>query len=143
VNLFGDASYDFKNRISKFSNFVPIYHSLNSYTLGESSFASDDYFGMMDPNEGDVDGSSRGLDIAVGRMIANSTKQADELVTKVIDYHDVKSYGNWRNNFVVIADDSDIVQDASLQTRMNNLADTVVNEKPFLNAKKILLESIS
>lgn len=141
VNLFGDASYDFKNRISKFSNFVPIYHSLNSYTLGESSFASDDYFGMMDPTEGDVDGSSRGLDIAVGRMIANSTKQADELVTKVIDYHDVKSYGNWRNNFVVIADDSDIVQDASLQTRMNNLADTVVNEKPFLNAKKILLDA--
>lgn len=141
VNLFGDASYDFKNRISKFSNFVPIYHSLNSYTLGESSFASDDYFGMMDPNEGDVDGSSRGLDIAVGRMIANSTKQADELVTKVIDYHDVKSYGNWRNNFVVIADDSDVVQDASLQTRMNNLADTIVNEKPFLNAKKILLDA--
>jgi len=141
VNLFGDASYDFKNRISKFSNFVPIYHSLNSYTLGESSFASDDYFGMMDPTEGDVDGSSRGLDIAVGRMIANSTKQADELVTKVIDYHDVKSYGNWRNNFVVIADDSDVVQDASLQTRMNNLADTVVNEKPFLNAKKILLDA--
>ena len=141
VNLFGDASYDFKNRISKFSNFVPIYHSLNSYTLGESSFASDDYFGMMDPTEGDVDGSSRGLDIAVGRMIANSTKQADELVTKVIDYHDVKSYGNWRNNFVVIADDSDVVQDASLQTRMNNLADTLVNEKPFLNAKKILLDA--
>ncbi|MFY8213809.1 MAG: type IX secretion system sortase PorU [Flavobacterium sp.] len=141
VNLFGDASYDFKNRISKFSNFVPIYHSLNSYTLGESSFASDDYFGMMDPTEGNVDGSSRGLDIAVGRMIANSTKQADELVTKVIDYHDVKSYGNWRNNFVVIADDSDVVQDASLQTRMNNLADTLVNEKPFLNAKKILLDA--
>jgi hypothetical protein len=141
VNLFGDASYDFKNRISKFSNFVPIYHSLNSYTLGESSFASDDYFGMMDPTEGDVDGSSRGLDIAVGRMIANSTKQADELVTKVLDYHDVKSYGNWRNNFVVIADDSDAVQDASLQTRMNNLADTVVNEKPFMNAKKILLDA--
>lgn len=141
VNLFGDASYDFKNRISKFSNFVPIYHSLNSYTLGESSFASDDFFGMMDPTEGDVDGSSRGLDIAVGRMIANSTKQADELVTKVLDYHDVKSYGNWRNNFVVIADDSDVVQDASLQTRMNNLADTVVNEKPFMNAKKILLDA--
>lgn len=141
VNLFGDASYDFKNRISKFSNFVPIYHSLNSYTLGESSFASDDYFGMMDATEGDVDGSSRGLDIAVGRMIANSTKQADELVTKVLDYHDVKSYGNWRNNFVVIADDSDVVQDASLQTRMNNLADTVVNEKPFMNPKKILLDA--
>ena len=141
VNLFGDASYDFKNRVSKFSNYVPIYHALNSYTLGESSFASDDYFGMMDPTEGDVDSNSKGLDIAVGRMIANSSAQADELVTKVIDYHDPKSYGNWRNNFVVIADDSDIVQDASLQTRMNNLADNIVNEKPFMNPKKILLDA--
>lgn len=141
VNLFGDASYDFKNRVSKFSNYVPIYHSLNSFTLGESSFASDDYFGMMDPTEGDVDGNSKGLDIAVGRMIANSSAQADELVTKVIDYHDPKSYGNWRNNFVVIADDADVVQDASLQTRMNNLADTIVNEKPFMNPKKILLDA--
>jgi hypothetical protein len=141
VNLFGDASYDFKNRITKFSNYVPIYHALNSYTLGESSFASDDYFGMMDPTEGDVDGNSKGLDIAVGRMIANSSAQADELVTKVIDYHDPKSYGNWRNNFVVIADDADVVQDASLQTRMNNLADTIVEEKPFMNSKKILLDA--
>ena len=141
LNLFGDASYDFKNRISKFSNYVPIYHALNSYTLGESSFASDDFFGMMDPTEGDVDGNSKGLDIAVGRMIANSSTQADELVTKVIDYHDPKSYGNWRNNFVVIADDADVVQDASLQTRMNNLADTIVAEKPFMNPKKILLDA--
>jgi hypothetical protein len=141
LNLMGDASYDFKNRVSRFSNFVPIYHALNSYTLLDRSFASDDFFGLMDDNEGYVDTVEGDLDIAVGRMIANSNVQADELVNKVIDYHDIKSYGNWRNNFVVIADDADDPSDATLQAKMNLLADTVVAEKPFTNVKKILLDS--
>jgi hypothetical protein len=55
LNLFGDASYDFKDRISNNTNIVPIYHSTNSYTSGESSFASDDFFVMMDNNEGNVE----------------------------------------------------------------------------------------
>lgn len=141
LNLFGDASYDFKNRISNFSNFVPIYHALNSYTFLDSSFASDDFFGQMDDNEGNVDAVEGLLDIAVGRMIANSNLQADQLVNKVIDYHDIKSYGNWRNNFIVIADDADDPSDASLQSKINAMSDTVVQEKPFINVKKILLDS--
>jgi len=141
LNLFGDASYDFKNRISPNSNIVPIFHALNSYTLGESSFASDDFFGLMDDNEGNVENYKGNLDIAVGRMLANTSSQADELVNKVIDYYDPKSFGNWRNNFVVIADDADKPSDASLQFRLNKMADKVVEQKPFMNVKKILLDS--
>lgn len=141
LNLFGDASYDFKNRIAINSNIVPIYHALNSYTLGESSFASDDFFGLMDDNEGNLDNFVGSIDIAVGRMIANSNSQAEELVNKVIEYHDIKSYGNWRNNIVVVADDADVASDATLQVRMNDLADMIVSKKPFLNITKILLDS--
>ena len=141
LNLFGDASYDFKNRISVASNIVPTYHALNSFTLGEGSFASDDFFGLMDDNEGEIDNFEGDLDIAVGRMIANTNTQADELVNKVIEYHDLKSYGNWRNNIVVIADDADVSSDASMQSKMNALSDAIVTQKPFLNAKKILLDS--
>ncbi len=141
VNLFGDASYDYKKRISKFSNFVPIYQALNSYVISESSFASDDFFGLMDANEGNLDVSEGILDIAVGRMIANNSTQADELVNKIIEYHDYKSYGNWRNNFTVIADDADAESDISLQEIINSMADTVVTNKPFVNVKKILMDS--
>lgn len=141
VNLFGDASYDYKNRIPNNSNIVPIYHSLRSNASGESSFASDDFFGLMDANEGNIVGSFGGVDIAVGRMIVNDSKQADEMVQKVIDYHDIKSYGNWRNNFVLIGDDSDVPSDASLQEKQNNLGDLITTEKPFLNVSKILLDS--
>ena len=145
VNLFGDASFDFKNRISISSNIVPIYHALNGYSVDPSSFASDDYFGLMDDDEGDLGASNEpkiGLvDIAVGRMIANTTTQANELVNKVIDYYDIKSYGNWRNNIVIVADDADKDSDCSLQTRINSMAETIVAEKPFLNYEKILLDS--
>lgn len=141
VNLFGDASYDYKNRISNNSNIVPIYHSLRSNATGESSFASDDFFVLMDSNEGNITSSFGGIDIAVGRMIVNDSKQADEMVQKVIDYHDSKSYGNWRNNFVLIADDSDVTSDASLQEKQINLGNLITSEKPFLNVSKIVLDS--
>ncbi|MGL5113133.1 MAG: type IX secretion system sortase PorU, partial [Flavobacterium sp.] len=141
VNLFGDASYDYKNRISNNSNIVPIYHSLRSNATGESSFASDDFYGLMDISEGNIISTFGGIDIAVGRMIVNDAKQAEDMVQKVIDYHDSKSYGNWRNNFVLISDDSDVTSDASLQEKQNNLGDLVSNEKPFFNVSKILLDS--
>lgn len=149
LNLFGDASYDFKDRIPNNTNIVPIYQALNSYTIGESSFASDDYFGMMDSDEGRIDtyGNSipdvGNIDIAVGRMIVSTTQQADEMVNKVIEYHDLKSYGSWRNNYVAIADDPspDKPGDNQLQFYQNRLADRIATEKPFINVEKILLDS--
>lgn len=141
VNLFGDASYDYKNRIPNNTNIVPIYHALNSNSTGESSFASDDFFGLMDPNEGNIISSFGGIDIAVGRMLNNDAAQAEEMVNKVIEYHDLKSYGSWRNNFTLICDDSDKASDASLQNRQNNLADAITTAKPFMNVNKIILDS--
>jgi hypothetical protein len=140
LNLFGDASFDFKDRIPNNTNIVPIYHAVNSYFSGESSFASDDYFALMDTNEGDPL-YTFGADIAVGRMLVSSPQQADEMVNKVIEYHDNKSYGSWRNNYVSISDDSDKDSDASLQIKQNNLTDVLYAQKPFINFKKILLDS--
>jgi hypothetical protein len=146
LNLFGDASFDFKDRIPNNSNVVPIYQALNSFTIGQGSFASDDFFGLMDADEGRIDAINTisdfgGTDIAVGRMIANDANEADELVNKVIDYHDLKSYGSWRNNIVMISDDADKDSDEELQIRQNSLTNTIVLNKPFINAEKILLDS--
>jgi hypothetical protein len=141
VNLFGDASYDYKNRIVNNSNIVPIYHALNSSTTGEASFASDDFYGLMDSSEGNIISFFGGIDIAVGRMIVNNPQQAEEMVNKIIEYHDIKSFGSWRNNFVMISDDSDIISDADLQSRQDKLADIITTQKPFFNINKILLDS--
>lgn len=155
LNIFGDASYDFKDRVPNNTNIVPIYQAINSYTESQASFASDDFYGMMDPNQGRLDygvyysngpgdyfqNGIGGIDIAVGRMIVSSAQQADEMVNKVIEYHDLKSYGSWRNNYVAISDDSDRISDASLQRSQNNLTDTLFAQKPFLNYKKVIMDS--
>lgn len=142
LNLFGDASYDFKNRTSNNTNIVPIYHAVDSYSSGVSSFASDDFFCYMDAGEGNIiSTSSYASDIAVGRMIVSSSQQADEMVNKIIEYHDLKSYGSWRNNFVTIADDADKAGDGSLQQNQNILTDDVASQYPNVNTKKIFLDS--
>lgn len=145
INLFGDASYDYKKRITNNNNIVPIYESLVSNTVGEASFASDDFYGLMDDSEGNITFDYGGIDITVGRMLVSNTIQAEEMVNKVIEYHDKKAYGNWRNNYIFLADDSDKATDATLQSRQNSLADEISQkpslQKPFLNISKIFLDS--
>ncbi|MES2813114.1 MAG: type IX secretion system sortase PorU [Bacteroidota bacterium] len=135
VCLFGDASFDFKDRILNNTNIVPVFQSLESYTLF-SSFVSDDYFGLMDPAEGNIVGS-QGLDIAVGRILCSDVAIAEQMVTKIIDYHDDKSYGRWRNNLLFLSDDVDATSDATLQENLDSMADAITNDKPFFNVKKI------
>jgi hypothetical protein len=68
-------------------------------------------------------------------MLVNDGLQADEMVNKVLQYHDTKSLGSWRNNVVIITDDSDIPSDASLQDRQNN-RDMITTKNPFLTSTK-------
>lgn len=150
VNLFGDASYDYKNRLFNNTNIVPVFHGFNplasetnnvsNFSL-YSTFMSDDFFGLMDDGEGQMLGSFDGIDIAVGRMLVASVSQAKEMVDKVIEYHDEKSYGRWRNNYVIYSDDADNSTDATLQFGLDNLANTLTAQKPFVNVKKIHADS--
>ncbi|MDY0088847.1 MAG: type IX secretion system sortase PorU [Flavobacteriaceae bacterium] len=140
LNLFGDASFDFKNRIPNNTNIVPIYHSLNSNSLS-SSVISDDFFGMMDDNEGLMNSSIHDLDVAVGRMIVSDLVQAREMVDKIIEYHDSKSYGRWRNNFTLISDDVDESWEQIIQLQLDQLGNTIGSEKPFVNVLKIHSDS--
>ena len=137
LNLFGDASFDFKNRIPNNTNIVPIYHSTNSFSLS-SSYISDDFFVLLDDNEGDMNSqTNNGLDVAVGRILASSPQQAEEMVNKILEYHDAKSYGRWRNNFVLVSDDVDVVGEETLQSGLDNLGNQIFAQKPFVNLKKI------
>ncbi|RXR34891.1 type IX secretion system sortase PorU [Flavobacterium piscinae] len=140
LNLFGDASFDYKDRIPNNTNIVPIFHSLNSESL-LSSTMSDDFYGMMDDNEGLMGFGANGLDIAVGRMLVSSLQQAKEMVDKVIQYHDINSYGRWRNNFTLVSDDVDESWENQIQNGIDNLGNTINDEKPFVNVLKFHADS--
>jgi hypothetical protein len=137
--LFGDASFDYKNRVPNNTNVVPSWYSTNSISL-TGSFLSDDFYGMMDLNEGTMSNSDK-LDIAVGRILANSNQQAKEMVDKVASFYKSESYGNWRNNFLMISDDVDEFGDRLIQETTDIIAEDVKEEKPFLNVFKIHSDS--
>lgn len=140
VNLFGDTSFDYKNRIPNNTNIVPVFHALISNNL-LSSTMSDDFYAMMDDNEGLLVSSANKMDLAVGRMLVTDLKQAREMVDKVIDYHDIKSYGRWRNNFTLISDDVDESWEAVIQQELDNLGNSITQEKPSVNVIKIHTDS--
>lgn len=153
LNLFGDASYDFKNRIKNNTNIVPIFHGFDvSQSLNPnnstnfslfSSFMSDDFFALMDSNEGNMSATADLMDLAVGRMLVSSNTQASEMVNKVLEYHDEKSYKRWRNNLVYYSDDPDpfLSGDYLLQRDLNELADEVSVANPFFNSNKIFTDA--
>ena len=139
--LFGDASFDMKSRTPNNTNYVPTFHALPSFSL-VSSYMSDDYFGMLDENEGSMGAFDR-LDVAVGRIIAGSNQQAMEMVNKVEQYYQLDSYGSWRNRVTIISDDVDLDWEYSLETELDDLADNIVLERPFVNMVKLHSDSFT
>ncbi|PVW13302.1 peptidase C25 [Marixanthomonas spongiae] len=149
--LFGDTSVDYKNRLSGNNNIVPTFHTLSSVNES-SSFMSDDFFGNMDPDEGTIGGNTLDasgerlidtdmLDIAVGRVLADEVGLANAMVDKIIAYTSKESYGNWRNNFMLISDDVDKSGEQRLEIELDALGDEISAEKPFINVKKIHIDA--
>ncbi|HNV49625.1 MAG TPA: type IX secretion system sortase PorU [Bacteroidales bacterium] len=101
--LFGDASYDPKERLSNNTNFIHTFQSVNSdhYVY---SYATDDYFGFLDPNEGT--GDNQMLDVGIGRFVVRTLQEAKMAVDKTIHYATFsENYGPWRNVVTFVADD--------------------------------------
>ena len=139
VNMFGDASYDYKDRIAVEDNIVPIFLSANSTSL-TGSYATDDFYTYMDPNEGSV-ATNNLMDIAVGRMIVSTSQEARQMVDKIESYTAIPAFDRWRNDVTLIGDDVDIPGDAILQSSVNQLGDDIFSNRPDYNVRKILLDS--
>lgn len=137
--LFGDATYDYKDRIPNNVNVVPSWYSYNSFSLS-GSFVSDDFYGMMDEQEGTMESSDR-LDIAVGRILADSPQRAKEMVDKILSYYAPESQGNWRNNIIMVADDIDVSWETILQGTSNDIANEITANKPFMNVSKVFADA--
>ena len=136
--LFGDASFDYKNRIKGNTNLVPAYE--NNLSLDPlSAYTSDDFFGFLDDNEDINSGIIINLlDIGIGRVPAKNNEEAKNFADKVEAYYSASSFGPWRNNLTFLADDEDNnlhLQDAELITA------TASTTAPVFNQQKIYLDA--
>lgn len=121
--LFGDGTYDPKNRLGGNNYFVPTYQFLNSENH-INALVSDDYYGFMDNSESSA--AVDMMDVAVGRLLISSGEHADQQVNKIEHYikngatsfysgssndcctgGNAGSFGDWRLNYSIIADDEE------------------------------------
>ena len=139
--LFGDASVDYKNRLPENNDIVPTFQTEQSFSLA-FSFMSDDYYGSLDPNEGTMASTDK-LDLAVGRILADTPQLAQIVTDKIINYDTRESFGRWRNNFVILSDDADETGAAGfdLQVELDALGEQVEEERPSTNVVKIHSDS--
>ncbi|MFY7839052.1 MAG: type IX secretion system sortase PorU [Lacibacter sp.] len=135
--LFGDASYDYLNRISSNTNYVPCFES--EVTLDPlSTYTSDDFFGLLDDN----DNINRLfpvslLDIGIGRIPAKTTQEAKAVVDKIISYHVKESFGPWRNDITMVADD----EDNNIHLDDAEFHSSVIQQNNRFNVSKIYLDA--
>ena len=140
VCFFGDASYDYKDRIIANNNIVPVYLSDQSYNLA-SSYVTDDFFGMLEDSEGTMS-SSHSLDIATGRIPVSTQQQATDVVDKILRDYSEDSFGDWRNTVTFLADDIDnILDDRPIQPDVEIIADDIKENKPVFNINKIYADA--
>ncbi|MEO1049604.1 MAG: type IX secretion system sortase PorU [Bacteroidota bacterium] len=137
----GRSSYDYKDRISNNTNYVPTYESRNSLHPLDT-YSSDDFFTFLEDGEGEWAESFLGdhtLDIGVGRFPVKSASEADAVVNKLINYAtDDRAFGKWRNEVFFVADDGDF----SLHHRQaDSLTRFVEQNFPQFNSNKVYLDA--
>lgn len=135
--LFGDASYDYKDRVTANTNFVPCWESLTSLNT-INSIASDDYYGYLENGAGTGNGDK--VDIGIGRFPVDNLTEATNAVDKVISYDtpSSKNLGPWRNMITFSADDGDY------NTHLNDaetLSHLVQTNDPVYNQNKLYLDA--
>jgi hypothetical protein len=135
--LFGDASYDYLDRGQNNSNFIPAYESPESLDPIES-YVTDDFFVLLDPNEGSGTGGS--LDMGVGRLPVLNTDEARSAVDKILKYsmNSDTVRNDWRNVLCFVADDED--GDLHMQ-QAEALTSGIKASYPVYNIDKIYVDA--
>ncbi|MDO9001223.1 MAG: type IX secretion system sortase PorU [Bacteroidota bacterium] len=157
VILIGDGSYNNINRnIYSNSNLIPTYQTYDSKSFLNST-ATDDFYGLMDPNEGATAEGVGLLDIGIGRLTCKNLPEVTNVVNKIENYYrkdpDFKiqestpencnsltepPLGDWRNWAVFIGDDED---QATHMSQADQLSNIVQSGHPSYNIDKIYLDA--
>jgi hypothetical protein len=154
--LLGDGSYKNKDiNASGNSAMIPSYETPVS-TSFTNSFITDDYFAMMDDNEGDLISGDL-VDIGVGRFPVKNKAEAIAVTNKIEHYYKLNftfnpnaiesscvtaendyPQGDWRNWVCFVADDEDNNEHLN---QANALANKIYSGNKYYNVDKIFLDA--
>ncbi len=156
VLFYGDGHYNYRDlggKAPEIPNLIPPFETEESW-FPEETYTSDDYFGLLDDNEGlwpftrqTFHGSNESLnervDIGIGRFTVHTEEQAQTVLNKVKHYKSAASYGPWRQRYLFIADDgptgvAGVQNDRDLHTQNTDVvAETVAQRAPEIDQEKV------
>lgn len=141
-------------------NYVPTYESRESFSPfyprvgmdGYASYSSEDYYGLLDENEGEWDElnlTTELMDVGVGRLpvrlpagvlpgAARASEQARLMVDKLMAYDASAAYGKWRNRLTLVSDDGN--GDLFVGQGSEIIAGTLQASDPAYNIHKVYLD---
>ena len=145
--LFGDGSYDNRNRLGHGNNILPVYESWESLSV-TGTYATDDYCAIL------ADGASMQptdlLNISLGRLPVSTIDEAQAMVEKIKNYmvsdfsgqqiahcsngDEESVFGDWRNKVVLVSDDED---NNAYFTDIEIMSSKIELQKPEMNIVKI------
>ena len=167
VLFYGDGHYNYRNLGSEAGglvNWIPPYETIDSFTP-DRTYTSDDYFGLLDPDEGNWiyegfgtpnptinppnDDHVDRLDIGIGRFTVQTEEEAQTVLEKLKRYEDPATFGPWRTRYTFIADDdltglsgTDNEDDLHLQNA-DVVAELIKDQFGQVNIKKIYASSFN
>lgn len=102
--LMGDGTFDNRKLLAQSGNNTLLTYQAKNSLAEDRAYATDDYFGFLDDNEGEIDTNGR-MNIAVGRFPVNTVEEAHAVVQKTINYLENCEPGKWKNQLIFLADD--------------------------------------
>jgi hypothetical protein len=140
--LLGDGAWDNRMRISDWQScspddFLLCYESENSYSETEC-YVSDDYFCLLDDNEGGSMLTSDMADVAVGRISARTADEAAGVIDKIERYIGHQDAGSWQNVICFMGDDGNQNQHMD---DADSVAQSVEMMYPTMVVKRIMWDA--
>ena len=135
--LMGHGTFDNRKLLINSGSALLLTYQAKDSENEVKAYATDDYFGFLDDNEGETDTYGR-MDIGVGRLPVTSIAEARSTVDKLIRYIRNEQTGKWKNQIVFLADDgehgthTETAEGSAERLRLKN-PDFVVN-KIYLDA---------
>lgn len=141
--LMGDAAWDNRMRASEWSNtsvddFLLCYESENSYNH-TSCYVSDDYFGLLDDNEGSNLLTDKS-DLAIGRITARTASDAAIVADKIESYINNKEAAIWQNTVCMMGDDGNQNRHMEDADSMAQLVETL---HPDILVKRVMWDAFT
>lgn len=142
ILLMGDGSFDNRKLLRTSAPAYMITYQATNSTNEVSAYTCDDYFTFLDDYDG-VSGSDfyaprARLRCGIGRLPVRSAEQAEEVVDKCIEYITNCSYGKWKQQICILADDGDHILHTKTAEKAGELLRTT---EPNFIVNKIYLDA--